>query len=54
MVGRTLLKVEGADPVSRVDIRRKLEAMNFAAPVHEDRDGGAGGWLPGRDQSRRR
>lgn len=36
MVGRTLLKVEGADPVSRVDIRRKLEAMNFASPVHED------------------
>jgi N-terminal half of MaoC dehydratase len=36
MVGQTLLKVEGVDPVSKVDIRRKLEAMNFASPVHED------------------
>jgi acyl dehydratase len=36
MVGRTLLRVEGADPVSKADIRRKLEAINFAAPVHED------------------
>jgi hypothetical protein len=26
MVGRTLLKVEGADPVSKADIRRKLAA----------------------------
>jgi uncharacterized protein len=36
MVGETLSRIEGADVVSLADIRRKLEVMSFAEPVHED------------------
>jgi hypothetical protein len=36
MVGTTLSRIEGADPVSAADIRRKLEVMNFTSPIHEE------------------
>jgi len=36
MVGETIAVVEGADPVSAADIRRKLEVIGFDCPLHTD------------------
>jgi acyl dehydratase len=36
MVGRTIAHLEGADPVSAADIRRKLEVLGFDSPLHTD------------------
>ncbi len=36
MVGRTIATLEGADPVSIGDIRRKLEVLGFDSPLHTD------------------
>jgi hypothetical protein len=38
MVGETIAVLEGADPVSAADIRRKLEVIGFDCPLHTDRD----------------
>jgi acyl dehydratase len=36
LVGATLAVLEGADPVSRADIRRKLEVLGWDCPLHRD------------------
>jgi acyl dehydratase len=36
MVGQTLSRVQGADPVSAPDIRRKLEVVGLDCPLHYD------------------
>jgi hypothetical protein len=38
MVGETIAVLEGADPVSVADIRRKLEVIGFDCPLHTDPD----------------
>jgi acyl dehydratase len=36
LVGRTIGRSSGPDPVSEADIRRKLEVIGFDAPLHHD------------------
>lgn len=36
MVGQTIAVLEGADPVSAADIRRKLEVVGWDCPLHTD------------------
>lgn len=36
MIGATLASTHGADPVSVADIRRKLEVVGLACPLHSD------------------
>lgn len=38
MVGQTLSRIEGIDPVSVADIRRKLEVVGLDCPLHYDED----------------
>ncbi len=36
LVGTTIAELQGADPVSSADIRRKLEVIGFDCPLHYD------------------
>lgn len=36
LIGTELMRTEGADEVTRPDIRRKLEAIGFDCPLHHD------------------
>ncbi|MBI5104859.1 MAG: MaoC family dehydratase N-terminal domain-containing protein [Solirubrobacterales bacterium] len=38
LVGTTIAALEGADPVSAADIRRKLEVIGLDCPLHTDPD----------------
>ena len=38
LVGTTIAVLDGADPVSLADIRRKLEVLGFDCPLHYDED----------------